>query len=369
VEVYPKDLLRGLMPVLGKDRDMNLFSSFNLGCLAHASFACFCLSVSTSSSRAGVDIINDEIISKWKAYELFARNLQGTARETTTPDTGKTERRLLVYKSNRECVTNIISNEQGSTDICRIGNPRYAASVKRSKLDPSQVSLEKITLSPNGPFPGYAGENVSLFDLTRSLISPHFRIRNMPLCEILHAPSFTILNVLNVSEKGQELVRIDYRYSHRESTVGAETKGHGSVFLDPSQCWCISRSKSSAASTQKGIPRTNGEEEIEYETIRHASGFPLVKAKIQHVNTYNFKAQKRIRFTKRIEYQWEVNDGVPDSEFILSAFGLPEPMGVEPLPPPRTWIWLITAMVGAVLLAILFAWLKHRHAKATPAKN
>lgn len=58
-----------------------------------------------------------------------------------------------------------------------------------------------------------------------------------------------------------------------------------------------------------------------------------------------------------------------DADFMLSAFGLSEPMGVEQPESSRIWIWLIAAMIGATLLAIFFAWLKRRHAKTTPAKR
>jgi hypothetical protein len=51
----------------------------------------------------------------------------------------------------------------------------------------------------------------------------------------------------------------------------------------------------------------------------------------------------------------------PDSDFRLSAFGLPEPMGVPPPPQrSRTWLWLLVATVVSAALAIVFAWLK-RH--------
>lgn len=345
---------------------MNRFKSFNIGCFLRAICACFCLNATASSSHGQVDIINDEVVNKWKAYELFARSLQGTALETTTPDTGKTEHRLLMYKQNQACLMNIISKEQDPTEVCRIGNPHYAASVKRNKSDHSRVTLGKITLSPEGPFPGYAGDHVSVFDLTRSLISPHFTIGTVPLYQIFRSPTFTILNSMRVSENGQDLVRIDYKYSYVDSTIGAESRRQGSVFLDPSQCWCIRRSKRSGAGAQKGTPRTKGEEEIEYETINHASGYPLVKTKIQHINSYDIKTQKSRKLTTRIEYQWEVNDNLPDSEFTLTAFGLPEPMGVEPLPPSRNWLWLLAATLVAAVLAILFAWLRRRHARATP---
>lgn len=59
----------------------------------------------------------------------------------------------------------------------------------------------------------------------------------------------------------------------------------------------------------------------------------------------------------------------PDDIFTLSHFGLPEPMGVSSPERPRTWIWLIAAMVAASALAILFAWLKRRWARRVAVQS
>lgn len=58
-----------------------------------------------------------------------------------------------------------------------------------------------------------------------------------------------------------------------------------------------------------------------------------------------------------------------DADFTLTAFGLPEPVGIEQPEPPRTWIWLIAGAIGAGLTAIVFAWLKRRHATTLAAKT
>ena len=110
----------------------------------------------------------------------------------------------------------------------------------------------------------------------------------------------------------------------------------------------------------------DAEHEIEFETILHPSGFPLVKTSTSHDVLYPYKTKKKLASTRKIEYEWEVNDTVPDSEFTLSAFGLPEPVGGELLHAPRAWLWLLAATISAAALAILSAWLKRRHARTAP---
>jgi hypothetical protein len=48
----------------------------------------------------------------------------------------------------------------------------------------------------------------------------------------------------------------------------------------------------------------------------------------------------------------------PDTDFRLSAFGLPEPEGVEWPKESGTWIWLLGAAMGFGLIAILLGWLR-----------
>lgn len=308
--------------------------------------------------------MDEEVINNWKAYELFSRSLQGTARKTTVWDSGKTEHSTIVYKQNRECVLICISDERKSTDLCRVGNPRYAASMNRSKLDPSQVVLDQFTQHPQGAFPGYVGDRVSIFDLTRPAISPHFALGAKALSQFVVDPSFKILKVSKESENGHELVRFDYTYSHDNSKKGAQVTGRGSIYLDPSRYWCVRRSVLSSAMTIKGLPFSDQKHEYEFEVVDHPSGFPLVKTRTSHDSYYSYKTKKRLVSNERIDYDWEVNDSVADTEFTLSAFGLPEPMGSKAPERPRAWLWLIAAAVGLAVLAVFFAWLKRRHLAA-----
>lgn len=85
-------------------------------------------------------------------------------------------------------------------------------------------------------------------------------------------------------------------------------------------------------------------------------------------NSQNSRQDKLINTTDIVEFR-RVPERFPDADFRLSAFGLPEPMGVEQPEPSRTWIWLIVAAIGAGLIAVVFAWLKRRSATANAAKT
>ena len=123
--------------------------------------------------------------------------------------------------------------------------------------------------------------------------------------------------------------------------------------------------------TQRGGTRlTDSESETAYEMIDHPSGFPLVKSSTTSgmLHSYRDKNAPKKSYTRKTEYEWEVNNHVPDEEFTLSAFGLPEPKGSKPPAKSQVWVWLSGAVIALIALAILFAWLKRRRLAAVHAK-
>lgn len=324
-----------------------------------------CLHMAAAWALGGSKVVDEEVIDKWKAYESFARCLQGTARVSKTWDSGKTEGSRSVYKQNRECVLWFFSEEQRSTEICRLSNPLYAAILNRSKSDATQVVLERITQDPKGYFPGY---KVSALELFRHGISPHFcSVGSMPLSQFVADPTITVLKVSKEQDNGHELIRVDYAYSRDDSENAHQVRARGSLFLDPSRSWCVRRSQLSSTSTRKGEPLLESAYEREFETVDHPSGFPLIKTCISRDNQYPYKTKKRLVSTTRTDYEWEVNNSVPDSEFTLSAFGLPEPGGAELVKKPMPiYLWILIGAGVCAVLALGFRYLARRP-RAKPA--
>lgn len=139
------------------------------------------------------------------------------------------------------------------------------------------------------------------------------------------------------------------------------------MYLDPNRSWCLRQVKEAEKIFWNGVLYRTMDWDWQYEVMDHPSGFPIIQ---RYTATYDGVYQKDNRKSRgdiRAEYQLEVDDGVPTSEFTLSAFGLPEPMGVKPLPKSHAWLWLLMAAITAAALAILFSWLKRRRTKATSA--
>jgi hypothetical protein len=74
------------------------------------------------------------------------------------------------------------------------------------------------------------------------------------------------------------------------------------------------------------------------------------------------KAPPNMEITARL-ISLKITDKKPE-DFRLSAFDLPEPVDVAPLPKPTRWyLWILAAAVASAALAMLFAWLKRRHTR------
>jgi hypothetical protein len=61
-------------------------------------------------------------------------------------------------------------------------------------------------------------------------------------------------------------------------------------------------------------------------------------------------------------------DPIPDANFRLSAFGIPEPEGVEWPKPSKTWLWLLTGGIALGALAVLFGWFSRHRARRAIAR-
>ncbi|HZZ82433.1 MAG TPA: hypothetical protein VFE62_28295, partial [Gemmataceae bacterium] len=121
-------------------------------------------------------------------------------------------------------------------------------------------------------------------------------------------------------------------------------------------------------STIQGERVSELESDLVCETVEHPSGFPILNSITEKVKAINLKNQQKIESTKRIDYELEVNDNVPDSEFTLSAFGLPEPGGTEPLNKPiPMYVWILVGAGASGALAFAFRYLARRRRIAAGA--
>jgi hypothetical protein len=308
-------------------------------------------------SRAQHEIFDASVIQKWKDYEAFSHRLQGTARSQGIRN-GKPRESIKRFKQNRECALAIEPHNREPTLLsCSLANPRYIAIVNLSKSDPGNAVLQKFTpLSSDS-------ETLTFMDAIFYSTSRHFAIgRSSRLRQIVQNPSFKVTNVAKEIQNGQELIRIDHIYNYvLPASQDRHVQARGSLWLDPSRSWCIRRYKSSDQTTTGAERDSETEVEVVCKTIDDPSGFPILKSTTEDVRIINFKNHQKLEETRTTDYELEVNDRVPDNEFTLTAFGLPEPGGEEPMKRPTPfYIWILAAAGVFAVLALGFRYLVRR---------
>lgn len=354
---------------------MRRSSRGNVNWLHNAGIAIICLHISAAVSWAAEQLIDEAVIRKWEAYERFARKLQGKQRyNTVSSESGSTkeQRGWAAFKQNQNCVSWSRSNEEENpTELISIANPQYAAELKRSGANLGDVVLQRFSETQEQPKRG----EPPLFERVRTSVSPHFYLHHkIPLSRVLVDPRLKIQKMSKISENGRELVRMDYR-AVDELQPSARMRHvfvtSGWADLDPSRCWCIVHTNFSEEFTTNGKQRSYNETEVELSTVAHPSGFPLVK-KITHrgkQHFYKFKDSKERMINNRItmDFDWEVDESVPDSDFTLAAYGLPEP-GSEPVKKNLPlYVWIILATAICIALAVGFRFLARRRTRTEPA--
>lgn len=309
-------------------------------------------------ARAQHEIFSESVIQKWKDYEAFSRGIQGTARVQRTRD-GKAQESIYRFKQNRNCALVIgPHNREPLLLLCSLGNPRYMARLDLSKSEPGYAVLHNYT-----SLPGDMG-TVSPFDIVFMETSRHFAYGIQTLQQAISDPAFKVTKVTKETQNGQELIRVDHIHNQTQHLANddiQQVRKHGSLWLDPSRCWCIRRSKVSTEVTTRGGRVSDNEVELVCEAIDHPSGFPILKSVTEQVKLFQYKSKRKTEGSSKKDYELEVNDNVPDSEFTLTAFGLPEPGGAEPVKKPiPKYVWILIAAGACGALALTFRYLARR---------
>lgn len=326
------------------------------------------LHIAATNSHAQ-KMIPDEWVNKWREYEIFSRSLKGTAESTTIGlVSGKSQTDTWSYKQNQRCVMMCSSfgDKNPSVEYCLFANPHYAAEIQRNRADPNNVVLRDRKRNPNAIL---SHTTLPLFDAVFRESSPHFTYCNKRLSEVVKKPSFRVDSIANEALDGEELIRIEHSYVFDKPRKGSniQSQRKGSIYFDPSRCWCIRRIKETEIYLVNGKRDHDTKWDVRYEVIDHPSGFPIIKTQIVHTtgakNRNGVEQEHGAKIT--VDYQLIVDDRVPDSDFKLSAFGLPEPRESGK---SRIYLWGFAASASCLALSLLFRYLARRRRRLASAK-
>ncbi len=80
----------------------------------------------------------------------------------------------------------------------------------------------------------------------------------------------------------------------------------------------------------------------------------------------DIKANDRLHVETSVS-QFRCDPRRGEEEFTLSAFGFPEPVGIEWKKPTSRYVWFLLASAVFVILAVGFRYLARRWSRSTPA--
>lgn len=332
----------------------------------------FCIALSVPpSARGEKDLARESFLQQYqphaKALESAYTNVRVKWRQSNEIEQGKLSVGYIEGKYNRlnyrwnvrgatvdSKTKQVISRDKYDSIDCR--NTHYLFHLRRQEGS-DQYFLRKINI--------YSGHEPVL-DVQNSLSSfnaPYADyIKKKTYLEVAQDPETHIVKFEDCLWQNKTRKALATRYIFNVPGSKRRADCITVYYFSPEDGWICCGMKSYVAD---GSEREGLEERYFYEA-KEGDRLPALKRIEQWVYNLQDTSKSRLRSTTEIDEFHRSPVPFPDSDFRLSAFGFPEPMGVEPLPPSRNWWWLLVAAVAAAGLAMVFAWLKRRHTRTAP---
>jgi hypothetical protein len=240
-------------------------------------------------------------------------------------------------------------------------NPKYAFHLRRAGTDSAWAILQVVDLSKEN-----LPERFKYFLDTFGIEATHLiKLDAQPLSEIVQSQSFHVDSCRVVQRDGEEAVEVVYTYE-RESAPGRRAgRLKGTLLLDPKRFWSL-RSSEYEATFKSDERFKSGNSKWRVTEFGETSESLPVPKRIESDRDFYDNANHKERLAYRSEFQVEVPRQLPkDDEFILSAFGLPEPPGLEWKRPTPWYLWLALAGIVCLALAVVFRKVTRRRTAVT----
>jgi hypothetical protein len=299
----------------------------------------FCLAQSSPDLEAR---FLTEAPQGWQDYREFAERLQGSV-VITTKDHGKIIfQRRAEFRSNPKCRMLVFQYLEPKRDETVYAfNSAYEFSIRRKSNDApwllTHLEVGKKSMQEKGVLHEEWG--VLTFLLNGG---------GLDVLELVRDQNFRVVSATSVNQDGAELIKIQYARPQPLATEGprsmAPTIQSGTLLLDPNHFWT---NRSSLAN--RAIRDGNQTLQLKFQLRDVSSRYPIPLRLTQTFE--NTVEGRKVAQTTELDFDLKELSRLPREEvFRLSAFGLPEPMGVPALSRSYTWLWIILA--GFVLLAL-----------------
>lgn len=294
----------------------------------------------------------------WLEYRDFARRLSGSTQRKIVND-GKVvfQNELQIYQ-NKDCrrVTSKRVDRGRMTQFTDCQNPHYFFSVARAPgknaWAMTNLVMDKALIPQMLDTETSGVLRFGMDDLVK--LGAH-----LDLVGLFDYKNLKSIDVNPETLDNQTYAKVVFDCRHPLGDKPFVPFQSGTLLLDPSCHWCIKK-----AELQVLYGSGEGVEEIVHSYRIHSRGLPIPEQLVKRSKMVNDGKPEAIVTT--CEYKL---DATPqhDADFYMSAFGLPEPVGI--VAPNRPTRWNLWIALGAVVAALIALWLyrRSRRSSATTA--
>ncbi len=299
-----------------------------------------------------------EAPARWDEYRLFAQQLQGSKIIRAESDGKPGVHTHLQWKANSDCrllETEVLDNlrsNRGQKTVFGVGR-RYSFPLQRR--DPASVLvITSLRMFDYGHDAGVDSEFSASPNNNCILVDPY---NNWFLTDLVAQSTFRVIRATPVESNGGPSVQIDFDNSH-SFVKGAKDYypiQAGTLVLDPAHYWSV---RSARLTSLHGNMKVNSTIEMEIRDL--SAKFPVPKRYVEKREIQSGEEPVRKETWVREFELAEVSPLPPDNEFTLSAFGLPEPLGLESRRSYPWYVWLALGTAAVLLVGVLIGWFKRR---------
>ena len=297
----------------------------------------------------------NEAPRQWDKLQEFSNHLQGTITYRFTQNDKTLFHRQWNIKRNSTCklilTRPLLVDTQPKGEVLA-SNAAYAFSLsRRTNEDPWIINGVYLAKDANNlpqalkDMPSDRGGAEQL--LTQATWGE-------PLLALMKKSTFRILRVTSVRRGGQEIIQVDFDNSHpvpvEISDPGAKTLDKlqsGTLWLDPNRYWCVR----SCDLNYKYLLNSEATVRVDAELVDETAEYPILKRWMEK-RVIKHADQKVVPSATTLDFEISVPTNPPeDSDFTLTAFGLPEPHSLPPHKANTNWyVWF--GILGLICLTI-----------------
>ncbi len=229
-------------------------------------------------------------------------------------------------------------------------NSHYAFSLTRPG-GPGEWRLKDLHLDNSAdPLPS----NLKTESLAQgTLFVRPYSLNPTTLMELFDTPSFRLLSC-GSSPSDPAVVRVQFESTPPTVDKKPQAQLNGWCDLDPQVGWSI---RGVEISVNYPIQSTKVRTDIK--STLDENGFVRIGEERQEIWVKSGNTLDSHRTQLNTYKIWQDRD-IPEREFSLSAYGLPEPPGITFARPTPTYVWFLLGAAGFTVLAIAFRWLARR---------